>query len=106
MNDTLRLAQCANIKNIYAGGSAITQVELPEAGYLETLELPATITKLKLTNQSISNGFSMEGSGELTDLWIENCSNINSLNIIKNAPKLDYITLTNIDWTLENDSLL
>ena len=47
----LVVSNCQNIEAIYAKGSGITSVELPDAGYISTLELPETITSLVLTNQ-------------------------------------------------------
>lgn len=76
MKEALNVSQCVNIKEIWAKGSSIPTVQLPDGGNLEQLHLPATIQDLRLVNQNQLNAdnFSMEGYEAISTLVIENTS--------------------------------
>lgn len=97
----LNVENCLNIEEIKAKGSSITAVILPEGGVLQTLELPATLSTLILKNQpQLGAGLYLDGLANLTALRIENCPNIDSYLLAKNAINaggVDYIRLININ---------
>lgn len=105
-NHPLVLSGCPNIEEVYAKGSAITGVELPDSGYLKVLQLPATISNLTLKNQLYIEDFSMEGYNSLKTVQCENCPSIDTLTVLNNAPNVERVRLTNVDWEWDDASVL
>ena len=104
----LNLAGCKNIKTIYATGTSITSVTLPDGGNLETMTLPATITNLTLKNQPLITTISMAGYTNVATLVVENCSSaVNTLvmNILNNSTALSRVRLTNVSWSLTDKTI-
>lgn len=100
----LALTGCPNIEEIYATGSGITSVELPESGYVKILQLPDTITNLTLTNQLYITDFYIEGYSNLTTLNIENCPSIDVFSIMNQSTNLKRLRLAKVDWTFSDAS--
>lgn len=105
-NQALVLTGCPNIEEVYAKGSSITGVELPDSGYLKVLQLPATITNLTLKNQLYIDDLTIEGYANLKTITIENCPVVNSLDILDKAVNVERVRLTNVDWHYDDVSLL
>ena len=106
LTNPLVVSNCQNIEKIYAKGSGITSVELPDAGYINTLELPETITSLVLTNQIYLTDISLD-STNITTLRIENCPKLNIKSILERFKTSDKYNIGNLrliglDWTGEN----
>ena len=106
LTQPLSLAYCPNIEEIYAQGSGITGVELPESGYLKIVKLPHTITNLTIKNQLYIEDFSLEGYDSLKTMWIENCPNIDTSLLINSATNLERIRLVGVDWSFDNTEFL
>lgn len=102
----LALANCPNIEEIYANGSGITGVELAQSGYLKVLKLPATVTNLTIRNQRYLETFEMDSYANIKTLWIENSTGVPLGEIVPAATALSRVRLTNVDWTLEDSSLI
>ena len=102
----LGLSNCPNIQEIYATGSSITGVELPQSGYLKKVYLPGTLTNLTVTNQKYIEEFELEGYGNLTTLRIEDAINIPVEDIMLNAQNLNRIRLIDVQWEAESESAL
>lgn len=102
----LVLSGCPNIEEVYAKGSSITGVELPDSGYLKILQLPATITNLTLKNQPYIEDLTIEGYENLKTITIENCPVVNSLDILDKAVNVERVRLTNVDWHYDDASIL
>ena len=102
----LGLANCPNIQEIYATGSGITGLELPDSGYLKKVYLPGTLTNLTVTNQRYIQEFELEGYDNLTTLRIEDTVNIPVEDIMLNAPNLNRIRLIDVSWTAESEAML
>lgn len=98
----LALANCPNIEEIYADGSGITGVELPQSGYLKALKLPATITNLTLLNQTHIETFSCAGYTNLTTLRVENSVNVPIQTIVNAATNLSRVRLLNVNLNCDN----
>lgn len=105
LTSPLDLSGCPNIEEIYAEGSGLTGVELPESGYLKTMHLPNTITGLTIRNQEYLTDFSFTPN-VLKTLRIENCPTIDVGTILKNASTLERARLINIEWTVDSESEL
>lgn len=114
--DSLGLSQCPNIQEIYATGSGITGVELPESGYLRYLYLPSTITNLTIKNQQYIEKFEIEkskieesntmGYANLLTLHVENAVNIPIEDIINSAPNLSLVRLVDVTWQANSEEEL
>ena len=100
------LTGCSSISEIYFDGTSIAGVLLPDGGIVNVLHLPATTTTLILTNQNNISDLTIEGYNNLATLRIEGCSGINSYNIAKYATNLNRVRLTNVNWTVDDLSVL
>ena len=100
----LALTGCPNIEEIYATGSGITSIELPNSGYLKIVQLPGTITNLTLKNQLYITELSLESYDNITTLNIENCPTIDILDLVSKAKNLTRIRLAKIDWRFSDAS--
>lgn len=105
---TLDLSNCPNIENIYTEGTNLESVDLPESGYIKVLHLPASINTLVIKNQQYINDFSIASYENIRTLRIENCSTLNTNEILaactNNEGKytVERVRLTGINWTLDN----
>lgn len=103
---SLQISNCPNIQEIYATGSGITGLELPESGYLKKVHLPGTLTNLTITNQQYIQEFTLEGYDNLTTLRIEDAVNIPVEDIMLHAPNLNRIRLLDVSWEAESEAAL
>ena len=108
---SIDVSGCENIEEVYAKGTKTTAVNLAEGGVLRILELPATITNLTLKNQpKLSTGLSVDSWANVTTLVIENCPNIEPLDIAEKILSSDnalvYVRFTNIDALKANFAIL
>lgn len=97
-----------NLKRLYAQGSKIETVEFANRGLMEEAYLPATISSIKALNLYNFHTLECEGLDNLTALVVDNCPKISSniLNIVANAPKLNRVRITHIDWVLNDSAVL
>ena len=102
----LIISSCASIEEVYAEGSNITAVELPDAGYLRIAKLPATITNITLKNQPVIEEFTLEGYDNVTTLCVDNCPTIDGPALLNTCKNLQRVRLTGIDWELDDISFL
>ena len=106
LTQTIDASGCTNIEEIYATGTSATAVKVPNGGNLKTLHLPNTITNLTILNQPFITEFVCWDYSKINTLRIENTP-INTLTIVQEAiNSLERVRLTNINWTLENSSVL
>lgn len=63
---------CTNIEEIYAEGSAITGIKLPNGGVLKKLHLPESVVALQIINQPQLDDFSIPKYDQITTLRLEN----------------------------------
>jgi hypothetical protein len=108
---SIDVSGCENIEEVYAKGTKATAVNLAEGGVLRILELPATITKLTLKNQpKLGTGLSVDSWANVTTLVIENCPNIEPLDIAEKILSSDnalvYVRFTNINAQKANFAIL
>lgn len=104
----LDLSGCENIENVYVRGTSLQSVKLPSAGYIKVLQLPKTLTELQVTNHpnltdenlTIGDGLEVEN---ISILNISNCAGIDTTalldTILENAPHIERVRLTDINWT-------
>ena len=103
---SLQISNCPNIQEIYATGSGITGLELPDSGYLKKVYLPETLTNLTVTNQQYIEEFHLAGYDALTTLRIEKTVNIPVEDIMLNAPNLNRVRLLDVTWEAESEAAL
>ena len=107
---------CSNIRTIKAFGTSITDVILPESGYVETLKLPNTLTSLYLTNQLLlkdaslptdKTGLYIDGVDSISKLCIDNCTGVDGTALFRRCLERETVTLTNVrltnvDWVVDS----
>lgn len=97
---------CNNAEEIYADGTQITSVVLPNSGRLKTLSLPSTITSLVIKEQASLSDFRIASYDNVTTLVIKNCPNMDSLDVVSKCNNLTNVALTDVNWTLDNADIL
>ncbi|WP_106828060.1 leucine-rich repeat protein [Parabacteroides pacaensis] len=96
-SEPIDVRNCTNIEEIYAQGTSITAVNLPQGGNLSKLYLPGTITNLSLKNQPklLDGSFEIAGVDNLSTLIYEN-SGIDILSLIERCLTLPAIRLSRV----------
>ena len=114
LKQAIDLAQCTNIREIWAEGTGTSAVVLPEGGNLTLLHLPDTITNLTVRNQTelTDAGLILDGVQNLSTIRWENTNKASVLSIIDRCfalddMKLERIRLIGVDWLLPTlDSII
>lgn len=107
LTGTINLRNCDLIKEVYADGSALASIVLPEGGYLETLKLPASTTSLNVVDHAGLSTFSLDSYDNLTYLRVQNTPSIPTDQILlSRGANLSRIRLEGVNWNLEDDALL
>ena len=108
LTQPIDVSGCENIEEIYAQGTSITSVKLPNAGRLSQLYLPDTITSLTIRNQTLTqDGFELADIKNLSTVYIENTNGIDSATLINrclasSTPVLQRVRLIGMDWRLNS----
>lgn len=101
---TLDLAHCKNIQEVYLDGTACMGVDLPNGGVLEILHLPATTTSIVLRNHPklTDIGLSVASYNSIDQLWLENMTGLDTLDILRSVPEGTAIRITGYYWEAED----
>lgn len=112
-SEPIELRNCTNIEEIYAQGTAITAVNLPEGGNLAKLYLPGTITNLTLKNQPklLDAFFELAGVEKLSTIISESTPGVNIFPIVDRClsmknPALSRVRLIDLNATGANLDIL
>lgn len=109
----LNLSKNVNLKKLYAYGSVINSCTFPTGGMLEELELPSTLTELKIIGHSHLNkiGYAYYNANNntlvenvwqnLQRLYIEQCPQLDTRAIVDSMPETASLGLPDLNWTLE-----
>lgn len=107
LKQAIDLAQCTNIREIWAEGTGTSAVVLPEGGNLTLLHLPDTITNLTVRNQTelTDAGLTLDGVQNLSTIRWENTNKAGVLSIIDrcfalDTMKLERVRLIGVDWNI------
>lgn len=76
LQGTLDLSAIINIREIYADGTSLSQIKLPNGGGLEVIEYPANNKYISFRNFPVltTEGLRIgQCAVNITDFWIENC---------------------------------
>ena len=113
LTQSLDLSRCPNIREVYAEGTGITAVSLPDGGSLSLLHLPGTVTNLTVRNQPqlTTDGFALASVENLNTIRWENTNGVNILSTIGlcfalDDLKLERIRVTGADWFVSNLDLI
>ena len=107
LSGALDLSNCDLIEEVYAKGSGISSVTLPNGGYLTKMHLPATITALNILNHTSMSEFTMTGYNNINRLHVENTPNIPTAEIVAaRGTNLGRIRLVGVNWTLSDETAL
>jgi hypothetical protein len=97
INTVINLSSCSNLKELYAEGTNATGVIFANGGLLQTAHLPS-LTSLSMKNLNYVEDFVVDSYDNLQTLIVENVPNINTYNIVTNAPSLKLLRLINLNW--------
>lgn len=85
LTGTLSLLSCTHLKEIYAGGTSLTQIVLPKGGGLETIEYSEYNQYITLQNYPLlkTEGVLMDYCKEkVTDFLVENCPLLKPMELL------------------------
>ena len=97
INTVINVSGCSNLKELYAEGTNATGVIFANGGLLHTAHLPS-LTSLSMKNLNYIEDFVVDSYDNLQTLIIENVPNINTYDIVTNAPALKLLRLVNLNW--------
>lgn len=100
----LDLSSLGYLKEVYLTNSGITGVTFAPGALLETAHLGAPAS-LVARNLAKLTTFSMSGTN-LTSLWVEDCSAIDTMTLCNDAENLARGRLIGVNWSLQKASLL
>ena len=107
LSGTVDLSNCDLIEEVYATGSAISAIVLPEGGYLKKLYLPGGVTALNVIDHAGLTNFGMDNYNSLLRLRVENTPNIPTAAILASrGTSLTRIRLVGVNWTLTSEDAL
>lgn len=95
------LRGCTNLEEAYFDGTAVTGVQMPNGGVLNTLHLPSTITNLTILNQKNITDL-VAPTTNLTTLRIENCPSVNTKALLNGTPDNARVRLMGFAWEAED----
>ena len=108
-NTVLPVTNIPSLKRVYAQGSNITEARFANNGLLEEAYLPETITRLELRNLHYLKVIELESYDNLLYLTMINCSDVMNnlvLDMINKASDLVELEITNINWNLDDTTIL
>lgn len=120
LDDELDVSTLRNLRTVLAKGSKIQGIILAKDGVVETVSVPA-ISILSMKNLAYLKDVDFDSLNKLDRLIIEDCNfetidnfvingvvydTPNELTILNNAPNLKRVRLTDINWRLEDTSVL
>lgn len=108
LTNILDFSLCPDIQYIYATGSNIAGVQLPNSSFLKKLHLPATTSNLTIVNQKHIEEFKCEGYDNLSIIKIENSINMPIQEIILGCKSdvLASVSIKNMDWNADSEENL
>ena len=97
INTVINLSSCGNLKELYAEGTNAAGVIFANGGLLHTAHLPS-LTSISMKNLNYIEDFVVDGYNNLQTLIVENTPNINTYDIVTNAPLLKLLRLIGLNW--------
>lgn len=99
---------CPNIQEVYATGSNITGIDLPDGGYLKIAKLPASIDTIKLVKQKHIQTFECSSYANLKSIRVEDSTNVPIKDILNAIVDKKYpnVRIVNMDWSVDSEAEL
>lgn len=85
LTGTLNLTACTHLKEVYADGTALSQIRLPQGGGLEHIEFSAYNQYLMLSNYPLLSTAGVDINlckKIITDFFVVNCPNVGSMDLL------------------------
>jgi len=85
LQGTLDLSNCINIREVYADGTNLSQIKVPDGGGLEIIEYPANNKYISFRNFPVltTEGLRIgQCAMNITDFWIENCPLLKPMKLL------------------------
>lgn len=100
---TLDFSTCTNIEHIYAEGTQITGLVLPDGGIVKTLHLPTTVKSLQIVNQMWLTDLKFTNYDSLESIWLEKVdwTVFNADEILDRLKDGTYVRLIGVEWTMD-----
>ena len=103
LTSVVDVSGCGNIEKVYAEGSNITGVKVPNGGILTTLHLPETVTSLIIQNQPLLSAFSIPTFSNVSTLRLEGVdySIFNFVEILNEIQPNSRVRLLGIEMNID-----
>lgn len=105
LKKSIGLTGCTNLTEFYADGSGVTGVSFASGGKIKIAHLPA-IASLTAKSLNYLTDLTIEDYTNITTLTVENCATIDLKDILEKCINLNRVRITGIDWELTDTSLL
>jgi hypothetical protein len=98
-------SSCPRLEELYALGSPLSDLTIAETAPIDVMQLPATLTGIKLQNLpnlSYPGGLTFEGLDKLQSLVLSNCPNIDSIQLLSDVldgGALTYLRMADLNVT-------
>ena len=104
LTDAVDLSGCTNIEYVYAEGTSITGISLPNGGILKSLHLPDTIVALTIINQKQLKDFQIASFDNLTTVRLEGVdwTVFDADTIITKLPDGARIRISGVEWDIDS----
>ena len=118
---SLSVDGCKSLQTLYATGTEVNSISLPEYGFIHELRLPDTINTLRLVHQPyLKDQFTIgrpcdydpetkirtykdaDQYENIISLYIDNTP-IDSYQLVQKSPALQRFYLKDINWTIDNE---
>jgi hypothetical protein len=88
---TLALNNCPNIEEIYAEGTNLETITLPNSGYVRILHLPNSTTTINIKNQLFlkKDNFKLDDYSHVRQLCIDNCPGLDTSEMLNKCKRTD-----------------
>lgn len=119
LSSELTLTECTHLREIYAKGTSVSKIELPNGGALQYIQYGDTTTHLSLKNFPLLNAEGVDISGCVDDLiffHVEQCDNLDPLKLLADVMenqesqgdkhKLQYVRATGFNVTYDDSDIL
>lgn len=105
LTHALNLSSLKNLVELYAFGCGTSGVTFANGGLIEIAELPA-INAIVMKNLLYLTGLQIASLNNLTTMTVENCTSVGVKSLLEQAPNVNRVRITGINWELNDVTLL
>lgn len=101
------ISKHTRITTLYAGGTSLTEIKLPEGSPLETLVMPSTlqILTLRYLPRLTHNGLTLQGTSSITALNFAECPNLSWQTLMQQCPNIDHVRIEGMSGRVRSSML-